>query len=110
MWGLKTVVLVIVMVKVVVGQQGRTVNTLQMLMESVERQGGDGKQFVYKILESEKAALEHNRNRKDHAGELCSILPHLARSGTVRYGQTVASYQTQPSIARVSKNIEDTVD
>ena len=69
MWGLEIVVVMFLMVEVKLGQQGRTVNTLQMLMESVESQGGDGKQFVYKMLESEKAALEHNRNRKDHAGE-----------------------------------------
>jgi hypothetical protein len=69
MWGLEIVVVIFLMVEVALGQQERTVNTLQMLMESVESQGGDGKRFVYKILESEKAALEHNKNRKDHAGE-----------------------------------------
>ena len=70
MWGLDIVVVIIVVGKVVVGQKGRTVNTLQMLMESVEKQGGiDGKQFIYKMLESEKTSLEKNINRKDGAGE-----------------------------------------
>ena len=69
MWA-RHVVVVIILVKVVVGQQGRNVNTLQMLMESVERQGGAAKQFVYKILESEKDAMEHNRDRENHAGKL----------------------------------------
>ena len=62
MRGLDIVLLIILVVEMLVGQKDRTVNTLQMLMENVENhERMDGKQFIYKMLESEK-------NVKDHSG------------------------------------------
>ena len=46
-----------------------SVNTMQMLMDTVERKAGvEGKHFIYKILESEKRAQEKETSRKENAG------------------------------------------